>query len=167
MQFDFKNETDLCITAYVDSDWASDPDTRRSTTGYMIFLNRSPISWSCKKQQTVALSSVEAEYMTLSAATQEVVYLKQLFEDLGIEIPIPVIYSDSQGCVQLAQNPCGHSRTKHIDIRHHFIQEKLEAKQIIVKHIPGERNPADGLTKNLGTVLFQRHIPRLMGERND
>ena len=84
--------------------------------------------------------------MALSAATQEVVYLKQLFEDLGIEIPIPVIYSDSQGCVQLAQNPCGHSRTKHIDIRHHFIQEKLEAKQIIVKHIPGERNPADGLT---------------------
>jgi hypothetical protein len=139
----------LSVCGYSDSDWASSSD-RRSTTGYYFSLNPSgpPISWKSRKQQTVALSSCEAEYMALSAATQEALYLITVSEDLRLTGTKPVIiHSDSQSALDLVRNPVNHDRTKHIDIRYHFVREKWCAGTIGYEYLPRDRNVADLMTK--------------------
>lgn len=151
------------LTGYCDADWASDTNDRRSTTGYIFTLgtiNSAPISWKSRKQTTVALSSTEAEYMSLSDATKEMIYLRSFSESLDlIQPPTNVMYCDNQSAIALSKgNPISHSRTKHIDIRHHFIREQ---ERIEYKYIESANNPADCLTKPLSTPNQQSAVQRL------
>ena len=106
------------LNGYSDADWAGDVDTRRSTSGYVFQFGNGTISWSSRKQPTVAKSSTEAEYVALSSATQEAIWLRRLMKDFGKQTDAPTtIYEDNQGAIELAKNAKYHSRTKHIDIR--------------------------------------------------
>lgn len=139
------------LMGYSDSDWASDTDTRRSTTGYVFTFNNGVISWGSKLQPTVALSSSEAEYMALASATQEAIHLRQLLVDLNhIVIDRPtIIFEDNIGCIALSNNPVFHKRTKHIDIKYHFVREKVEDGVIEIRYLPTNQQLADILTKPL------------------
>jgi hypothetical protein len=143
-------DEELVLSAYCDADWGGDIATRRSTTAYVFMLAGGSISWASKLQPTVALSSAEAEYMAVSAAVQEAVYMRQLLADLGFPQEQPtVIYEDNQGCIALSENPIMHKRTKHIDIRHHFIRERVESNEIVLQYVATEHQLADLLTKPL------------------
>ena len=123
--------------------------SRRSTSGYAFMMSGGCISWKSKKQRTVALSSTEAEYMALSEATQEAIWLKAFLCELGeISSDTAVkIFEDNQGSIALAKNPQYHKRTKHIDIRYHFVREKVEDGQVILEYISTLDMLADIMTK--------------------
>lgn len=136
------------IQGFTDADWTADHDDRKSITGYVFTAQGGAISWSSKRQQTVALSTCEAEYMALSAAVQEALWWKRLrglFED---EMEL-VIHCDNQSAIAVAKNGGYHPRTKHIDIRHHFIRDALERGDINVTYVSTDQQTADGLTKPL------------------
>ena len=136
---------------FSDANWAGCPVTRRSTTGYVFLVSNGPVSWKSRRQPTVALSSTEAEYMALSEATRHAIWLKRLLADLGAPVVDPmVILGDNQGALFLARDPVHHQRTKHIDIRYHFIRERIEKGEVDVKYVPTVNMIADVLTKPLG-----------------
>jgi ribonuclease HI len=151
------------VHAYTDADWAGDSDNRRSTTGYVFRLGNGAISWNSRRQPTVALSSTEAEYMALTEAAKEAIWLKKLLSKLGyysLKNPFH-IFSDNQGAIDLGRNPIHHSRTKHIDIRHHFIREQIQAKEMEVEHCGTDEMIADVLTKGLAKQKHQYFAERL------
>ena len=145
------------LFGYSDADWAGDVDTRRSTSGYVFLIGTSTASWSSRKQATVAKSSTEAEYVALSSATQEAVWLRRLMEDLGREMATPTtIYEDNQGAIELAKNAKYHNRTKHIDICHHFVRERVVSNEIQVIYCPTGDMIADIMTKGLAKIAFEK-----------
>ena len=155
----FKRSKNLELFGFCDSDWGGDPNDRRSTSGYCFKLSveSSVICWSSRKQQTVALSSTEAEYMRISSAAQESVYLLSLCKSLGFDLGGPVLlHGDNQGAIKLARNPITHSRSKHIDNRHHFVRDLVERKVIQLEYLPTDQNLADILTKALAGPKFMK-----------
>ncbi len=145
------------LVGYSDSDWAGDIDTRRSTSGYVFQIGNSTISWSSRKQATVAKSSTEAEYVALSMAAQEAIWLNRLMSDLGQNMDEPItIFEDNQGAMELAKNPKYHSRTKHIDICHHFIRERVMSNEIKVMYCNTKNMIADIMTKALPKPSFEK-----------
>ena len=149
------------LMAYADSDWASDPTTRKSTTGYMAKLAGGIFSWNSRAQKTVALSSTEAEYMSLSDTCRQLVWVRSLVSKLGIKLaPIP-LFGDNQGSIFLASNPVQEKRIKHIDLRYHFIRDIIQSKQVELFFIEGASNPADMFTKNLGHIKFLKFREQL------
>jgi hypothetical protein len=139
------------ILGYTDSDWAGDIDTRRSTSGYVFLMCGAAVSWSSKLQTSPALSSTEAEYMACTRAAQEAIWLRQLLEQLGFQQTSPTdLLGDNQGAIALAKNPGDHPRTKHIELRYHFIRFAISDGHILLDYIPTSRMAADGLTKGLG-----------------
>jgi hypothetical protein len=155
----------VTLYGYSDADWGGDPDTRRSTTGYVFMLAGAIISWNSKLQPTVALSSAEAEYMAACACVQEAIYLRQLLGDLGYEQEEPtIIYEDNQGCIALAQNPIMHKRSKHIAIKHHFVRERIAMGEVELHYVPTEHQLADLLTKPLGAHRVKLLRSLLMGD---
>jgi len=153
---------DYTLQGYCDSDWAACPHTRRSVSGYVVFLGESLISWKSKKQGTVSLSSAEAEYRSLRRVVAELSWLNRLLNELAISsvCPIPV-RCDNQAAIYIAKNPIFHERTKHIELDCHFIREKLMAGLISLHHIPTKRQLADVLTKPLTGVLHMDLIGKL------
>jgi transposase InsO family protein len=140
----------LPLYGYSDSDWGSDPDDRRSVTGYVFMLGGGAVSWQARKQTTVALSSVEAEYMAATQATKEAMWWRSVLVELGHHVNGPtVIHSDSQGSIALTRNPQHHARSKHIDIRHHFVREQVAVGTVTLQYIPTEDMLADVLTKSI------------------
>ena len=141
---------DLC--GYTDSDWAGD-STRKSTSGYLFNLGSGAISWSSKRQTTVALSTCEAEYIGQTQATKEAVWLRKLLNQLlrpdDSDPKATVIFGDNQGAIALAKNAQFHARTKHIDIAHHFVREKVNDGTVDIQFTPTDKQMADGLTKAL------------------
>ena len=118
---------------HADADWGRDLDFRRSTTGFVVLLNDAVVAWNSCKQPTVALSTMEAEYMALTDAAKEIKWIRQLFDELNYGIvprPPTILKTDNQGALALAKNPVNHSRSKHIDIKHHFIRETI-AERIV------------------------------------
>ncbi|PKU63581.1 Retrovirus-related Pol polyprotein from transposon TNT 1-94 [Dendrobium catenatum] len=146
---------DLRLNTYVDADWAADPTDRKSISGFCTFLGHNLISWSVKKQTTVARSSTEAEYRSLSAATSDVLWLRRLAAEFGISSTGPtVIHCDNTSAIALAHNPIFHARTKHIEIDYHFISEHIKQGAIQIEHISTNDQIADILTKPLSTTQF-------------
>ena len=124
-----------------DADWGGDYMDRSSTTGYLTKINGCTISWATKKQQTVALSTAEAKYMGLATGVQEIIWIKQFISELlsiqNKQInPIPIVYCDNQAAVSISHNDIHHHRTKHIDIRHHYIRDHVKQNNIQLKWIP-------------------------------
>ena len=149
-----------------DADWSGDHDDRRSTTGYFFKLGFSggAVSWQTKKQQTVALSSCEAEYQGLAAAVQEATFLRSLMCDMGYaQTAATLIGEDNQSCIKLATNPVMHKRSKHIDTKYHFIREKIDDKSVELVYTPTDQLGADLLTKALPQVKVEQHRKQLMG----
>lgn len=141
---------------HADSDWAGDPTTRRSTTGYLFKLNGAAISWRSKLQSTVSLSSTEAEYKATTEAGQEVVWLRGLLKHISIPQYLPtVLCSDSTGAVALTSKSIFHARTKHIEVQYHWIREQVEKKAITLRHISNKHMFADTLTKPLHPGPFR------------
>ncbi|GBL82432.1 Syntaxin-binding protein 5 [Araneus ventricosus] len=145
---------DKLVYGYSDSDWGNSQEDRKSYSGYCFMLSNSVIPWESRKQKIVALSSTESEYMSLSDSCKEALYLhKLLYElDLGILCKQITINVNNHSAIKLAENSLFHSRTKHIDIRHHFIRDVLEDGKIAVKHVSTSRMGADILTKPLGSL---------------
>ena len=147
------------LHGYSDSDWASSND-RRSTTGYCYTLNKNggAISWKSKRQATVALSSTEAEYMSISNAAQEALHLKQFLSEIdpSFNCTEPItLYEDNQGAIALINNPVHHQRTKHVDIKYHFIREKVMNGIINVVYLQTDGMIADYLTKPVGRIKLE------------
>ena len=145
------------LTGYTDSDWAGDQATRRSTAGYVFHMGSAAISWQSKRQATVALSTCEAEYMGETQATKEAIWLNTFLAQIKRDKPSKpvVIYGDNQGAIALAKNPQFHGRTKHIDIAHHFVREKVADRSVDLRYVPTDRQVADGLTKALPRDKFE------------
>ena len=162
-----KPKEKLRLTGFCVSDWRGSAD-RRSITGYCFFLHKNGplISWRSTKQRVVALSSCEAEYVVFTHAFQEAKFLHQLYADItGYTTSGVRLYADNQGAIALAKNPVHPQRTKHIDIRYHFIRFDLEEGIIDLTYIPSGENVADLFTKPLSgpklATFAMIHGPRV------
>lgn len=155
----YGSSNDDALIGFSDSDWAADLDERRSTTGYVFTLYGGAISWMCKRQPTVALSSTEAEYMATVATIQEAVWLKLLHNQMFEGWPVTRIMCDNKGAIMTLNNNSYSSRTKHIDIKIKFIREHLENKSVELEYLPTADMPADILTKNVSAAKIMGHLP--------
>ena len=162
----FKKSENFNLVGFCDADWGSTAD-RRSITGYGFRLSpEGPfLSWKSKKQPTVALSTCEAEYMSLSAAVQESKFLMNLLKCmLGSDLCNHVVlYCDNQGALALASNPIQHQRSKHIDIKYHFVRSEVQKGVVNLKYVPSEENIVDVFTKPLTGAKFKRFVSDMMG----
>jgi hypothetical protein len=131
--------------AYVD--FAGEVDHRRSTTGYVFTLGTIAVSWVSQIQKIVALSTTKAEYVAVTEASKEMIWLQSLLAELGFRQAKNVLHSDSQSAIHLAKNSTFHSRTKHIGLRYHFVRSLLDDEVLTLEKIQGSKNPADMLTK--------------------
>ena len=140
----------LMLKGYADADWASNRNDRKSTSGYVFILGGGTTSWSSKKQSAVALSSTEAEYIAGGHTAKEAVWLRRLLSELGQDMTEPtILHIDNQSSIALAHNPKFHDRTKHVDIQHHFLREKVENNELLLQYLPTNEQPANLLTKGL------------------
>jgi len=143
------------LKGYVDSDFGGDLDKKRSLMGYVFTLGGCAISWKSTLQSTVALSRTEAKYMAITEAIKETIWLKAFLGEIdSLGDPI-MVFCDNQSAVHLTNDRMFHERTKHIDIRHHFVRDVISEGNVLVKKISTEENPADMLTKPLPVAKFK------------
>lgn len=160
--FSMKFEKDnLNLIGYVDADWGSNKIDRKSYTGYVFKFAGGSISWRSCKQKTVALSSTEAEYMAISEATKEAIYLRNLINDLIGKLDCVILFNDNQSARKLAYNPILHERSKHIDIRYHFIRNAVSDKIINIQYLSTNEMIADILTKILQNTKNAKFVQGL------
>jgi ATP-binding cassette subfamily B (MDR/TAP) protein 1 len=138
---------DLKLDGYCDADYAGDIDSRRSTSGYIFTLGGGAISWRSKLQDTVALSTTEAEYVAAAEAAKELLWLKAFLLELGVSFEKYLIHCDSQSAIHLSENDAFHARTKHVDVKHHAIRRWQSRNELKLVKIDTRSNPADMLTK--------------------
>lgn len=148
---------DIQIKGFCDADFASNPEDRRSTTGFVFLMSGGAITWNSKKQPTIALSTTEAEYMALSTAVQETLWLNNLKKEILPKVPKIILHVDNQSAIQLAKNATFHNRTKHIDVKHHFVREAIEADLLELKYIGTKEMTADIFTKALTKPIIEYH----------
>jgi hypothetical protein len=151
------------IKGFCDADWAGAKDDRKSVSGFCFTLNDSDeciglVSWYTRKQSVVALSTCESEYISIAAAVQEGLYLKQLLHDLDPTVLNQKItlLNDNQSAISLAHNPVNHKRSKHFEIRYHFIRDHIQKDDVILSYCPSKSMIADFLTKALTKQPFER-----------
>jgi Reverse transcriptase (RNA-dependent DNA polymerase) len=159
----FRKEVPYEIEVYSDSDFAGDKDGRKSVSGTVVLVSGVPISWRSKGQNTVSLSSTEAEYIALSEAVREVKFISQICEVMHIEYKRPInVYVDNIGAIFLAGNRNSSDRSKHIDMKYHFVRDLIDEGLIDVKFVRSNENLADLFTKNLNGELYEAHSSKLL-----
>ena len=146
------------MKAYSDSDFAGDTETRKSVSGFVIYLCGAAISWRSKGQKSISLSSTEAEYMAISEVAMEILYIEGILKFLDQKLKYPIIvHVDNIGAVYLSKNATTGNRTKHIDTRYHFVREYIEDGIVKVVFVRSEKNDADLFTKKLNGETFKKH----------
>ncbi|XP_046851103.1 secreted RxLR effector protein 161-like [Xenia sp. Carnegie-2017] len=163
-----KSSQPLTLKGFSDSDWGASIEDRRSITGYNFQLSQQGplISWKSRKQPTVALSTCEAEYVALANAVQEAKFLMQLCQDMkvGINEGKSLIMIDNQGAMNLAKNPVHHQRSKHIDIKYHFIRSEIQKGRINLEYVTSEENIADIFTKPASKNKLEKFKQTILGK---
>jgi len=153
-----KEKLEWDVKGYSDSNFAGDSDTRKSVSGFIIYLCGAAIAWRSKGQKSVTLSSTEAEYIAISEVATEILYVASILRFLGIPVEYPIsVNVDNIGAIYLTKNATTGSRTKHVDTRFHFVREYIEDGVMKVQFVRSENNDADIFTKNLNGSLFQKH----------
>ena len=146
----YSHDTNLSPHVYVGADYGGCRDTRCSTLGYVFLMAGGPVTWSSKRQATVALSTVEAEYVAMSQCAQQMVWMHSWLSKVGVEYSVlGVISGDNHGAIALIKNTKDHGKVKHINIQHHYIQELLQSRVITIEQVPSSENLADLFTKPL------------------
>jgi hypothetical protein len=154
----YRTPKDLRIVGCVDSDYATNKETRKSTTGYLVLVGGCLVSWSSKAQPSVTLSSTEAEYVAASMCGTEVKFVSMLLDELSVKYPKPVtLFEDNTGAIFIMTNEQVGGRTKHIDVKWHHIREMIKNGDLLVLYIRSDENPADILTKNTKEATFVKH----------
>ncbi|XP_042426028.1 uncharacterized mitochondrial protein AtMg00810-like [Zingiber officinale] len=152
----YEKGVEFSLQGFADADFGGDLDDRRSTSGFEFLRGATSISWCSKKQSSVSLSTTEAEYKASAQAAQECMWLRRLFEDLHVPIDQPIpIHRDNLSAIKLTSNPVFHARTKHIELEHHFIREKVLDRIIDMVAVKSEDNIADIFTKTLPKGAFE------------
>jgi hypothetical protein len=150
------------LEGFSDADWASQPH-RHSISGYAFQIGKGVVTWSSKKRLVVALSSTESEYIAQTHAAKELMWLRAFLGELIAPFEEPTtLHCDNQGAIALSKDNKFHARTKHIDIRYHYIREAVENKDILMHYIPTEDNIADIFTKALSKPKFEKFV-KLLG----
>ncbi|KAE9590891.1 putative RNA-directed DNA polymerase [Lupinus albus] len=160
--FDRSKATTDDVVGYVDSDYAGDNDRMRSLFGYIFTLCNSAISWKATLQSIAALSTIEAEYISATEGVNEVIWLRGLVNELGLAQSVLIVFCDNQSAIHLIKNNRYHDKTKHIDVKRHFIRDIISVGEIMVEKIHTSENPTDMLTKLLPNTKFQ-HCLNLVG----
>ena len=155
------------IIAYSDSDFAGDRDLRRSVTGFSIHIGNCLISWKSRSQKTVTLSSTEAEYVAVSEVCMEIMFVKQILEFFKIKVEFPItVHCDNVGAIFLGYNQKNSQRTKHVDIRHHYVRQYVEDGTVKIIFVRSEENAADVYTKNTTGAIFEKHAIKGLSSTN-
>ena len=160
----YSYEKDYYLTAYCDSDYAQEKD-RQSISGYVIYAQGGPVVWKSKKQPTVALSTCEAEYVSLSETIKELLWMSMALRELGVQQDRPmVVHIDNQAAKRLAENSVNHERSKHIDTRYHFIRQVIQSGKVQLHYIDTKKNVSDLLTKATTVAIFKRLVGELVSD---
>eukprot|EP00253_Pinus_taeda_P007165 PITA_07165 len=145
------------LVGFTDSDWAGDPDDRKSTTGYVFTLGSGPITWACKKQASISLSSAESEYHGVVEASKEALWLRQILSEFGFQQQHPTtLWCDNQSAIQLCKYPVQHQRSKHIELHMHFIRKLIDDHVLEVQYCSIDDQVADIFRKALTEAKFTK-----------
>lgn len=157
LTFPKSHKYDDTVTGYADADWANDINDRKSISGYVFKVYTSLVSWATKKQPTVSLSSTEAEFISLSMASCEAVWISNMVKEMNVNINYPIkLFEDNQSCIYIANNPKEHGRMKHLDVKFNFVRELITNNVIQIIYISTNDQLADVMTKGLCKVKFEK-----------
>ena len=150
----YSKDTKANLVGFSDADWAGNADDRKSTSGGCFYVGNNLVSWLSKKQNSISLSTAEAEYIAAGSCCTQLLWMKQMMSDYGFEMERLTIYCDNTSAINISKNPVQHSRTKHIDIRHHFIRELVEQNALTLEYVETANQLADIFTKSLDSIRF-------------
>ena len=154
------------LIVYSDSDWAGDKENRMSITGFIIFVHGVPITWKSRQQKSLAMSSSEAEYYALTEAAKEVKFVVQILMTMGVNVILPVIVRvDNIGAIWMAENASAGSRTKHVELKYHFIRRYVEEGFIKIVFVRTDENTSDVFTKNVTGEILEHHTEQFVADR--
>ncbi|GAV74050.1 hypothetical protein CFOL_v3_17532 [Cephalotus follicularis] len=158
----FSKNTHLNIEGYTYADWADSISDGRSTSGYFTFVDINLVTWRSKKQKVVALSSAEAEFRGMARAICELLWLRKLMTEIGFAPKSAMsLFCGNKAAIEIAHNPVQHDRTKHVEVDHHFIKEKIDAKEARFPFVKMEDQLADVLTKAVSSRVFYNSLGKL------
>ncbi|KAL9429358.1 hypothetical protein AB3S75_031220 [Citrus x aurantiifolia] len=135
----YTNDTNSSLAGYSDADWAGNADDRKSTTRGCFYLGNNLVPWHSKKQNSISLFTAEAEYIAAGSCCTKLLWMKQMLADYGIVQDILTVFCDNTSAINISKNLVQHSRTKHIDIRHHFIRDLVASKTMSLEYIDTEK----------------------------
>lgn len=157
------DSSEIRILAYADSSFADEKKSRKSTFGFIIFINGNAIFWKSGLSPIVTQSCAEAEYVALCQCAKEMSFIANLVNSIGLKVQKPmIIYSDSESAIAIAKGKTLSSKSKHIELRFYYVRDKVASGEIIIQKVPTEENIADMFTKSLGRVKFQKHRNEIM-----
>ena len=151
----YSKESNLSLAGFSNYDWAGNTDDRKSTTGGCFYVGANLVAWMSKKQNSVFVSTTEAEYIAAGSCCSQLLWMKKVLTDYGISQDTMVVYCDNSSAIDISKNLIQHSKTKHIEIRYHFIRDLVERKIVCLEYIPTECQNANIFTKPLDRSKFE------------
>jgi hypothetical protein len=164
----YDGDHDFTLSGYIDADWAGSVSDRKITSGCCFSLGSTMILWQSRKQSNIALSTTEAEYIAACSASCEAIWFRKLLTDLfDLEMEATMILCDNQSCIKMTKNPVFHDRSKHIEIRYHYIHDMVQRGALKLQYVSMDEQVADVLTKPLSRVKFEHFQDKLGIVRKD